>query len=165
MNSGASLVDFSLRGDDLDAWEQWLASEKQQEWLLTWGIRVNKVAVRASLPLWMLATILRIPLSFVSLFTGGLIFWPLHRLLVRPLTFAVVVSSEVWTKMPAVRPLLLLLCPLQTTVGMTVISLIPDGNPDHLSARLILCELWPLTYRRLQWIAEHRPAQVSSPAA
>ena len=45
--------------------------------------------------------------------------------------------------------------PLITTLSMVVVSLIPDMNPDHKSARQILYELWPLSQTRLDWIAEH----------
>lgn len=153
------MVDFSLRGDSLAKWNDWLAMKKETEWLLTAGMTANKVAATVSLPLWMLATVIRVPLSLLSIITGGLMFWPFHTLLVRPLVFLVVTTSRLWAAVPAVRPILLLLCPLLTVVSMTVISLIPDGNPDHLSARMVLTELWPLSSRRLEWIAERSPVK------
>ena len=152
-SSPATEVDFSLYGDNLQAWRDWLASQEEHEWLLTWAIRANKAGIALSLPLWMLATLLSVPLSLLSMLTGGLLFWPFHWLLVRPLSFLVVGTSAVWPAVPPLRPLLLLTGPLLTSVSMVIISLIPDGNPDHQQARRILCELWPLSSRRLQWIA------------
>lgn len=146
-------VDYTLRGESLEDWDTWLAGRRDTEWLLTAGMAVNKGAIVVSVPLWMLATIIRLPLSVLSLVTGGLLFWPLHWLIVRPLTFLVVASSRLWAAVPFSRPVLYIAGPLITVTGMTLISLIPDGNPDHLKARLILCELWPLSSRRLEWIA------------
>ena len=150
----ADTVDFTLYGDSLQAWKEWLASQEEQEWLLSWGIRANRAAVMVSVPLWILARLIGVPLALLSLITMGLVFWPFHWLLIRPLTFLVTATSEVWAALPAVRPLLIILGPMLAVIGMVVISLIPDGNPDHQSARLVLCELWPLTSRRLQWIAQ-----------
>lgn len=155
MLNNPSVVDYSLYRENLKAWREWLALQEEQVWLLAWTIRVNRAAITVSIPLWLLATVISLPLRIVSLLTGGLPFWPFHWLLVRPLTFLVLATSALWWAIRPLRPALLLLGPLITIMGMVVISLIPDGNPDHQSARHILCELWPLSQPRLDWIAEH----------
>lgn len=148
------VVDYSLRGDSLADWNGWLDAQRSTEWLLSIGIAANRVAATVSLPFWMLATLIRVPLSVLSMVTGGLLFWPFHTLLVRPLMFLALTTSQLWSAVPPARPLLIVFGPLLTMLSMTVISLIPDGNPDHLSARMMLIELWPLSSRRLEWIAE-----------
>jgi len=148
-------VDVTLSGDSLQGWKEWLATQEKHEWLLTWAMSANKAAVTITLPLWMVARLISLPLSLLSLLTAGLLFWPFHWLLIRPGTFLVLLTSDMWAAMPVLRPLLLVLGPFLAVIGMVVVSLIPDGNPDHQGARLILCELWPLSRRRLEWIAEH----------
>ncbi len=155
MLNNPSMVDYTLYRENLTAWREWLASQEKQVWLLTWAIRVNRAAITVSMPLWLLATVISLPLRLVSLLTGGLVFWPFHWLLIRPLTFLVLSASTLWWATPLLRPMFLLVGPLIMTTSMVVISLIPDGNPDHQSARHILCELWPLSQPRVDWIAEH----------
>ena len=154
MSPGSQMVDVSLYGDNLQAWNEWVTSLKDSEWLLRWALRVTKAAVVVTLPLWLLAQLISIPLTFISMIAFGHLFLPLHWLLVRPLTFFVVSTSALWAAAPLARPVLLLLGPMTVAFAMIVISLVPDMNADIRDARRFLCELWPLTDRRLQWIAE-----------
>ena len=155
MLNNPSVVDYSLYRENLQAWRDWLALQEKQVWLLTWAIRANRAAITVSMPLWPLATVISVPLGFVAILTGGLVFWPFHWFLIRPLTFLVLSTSRLWWTIRPLRPALLLEGPLITTVSMVVVSLIPDMNPDHKDARQILYELWPLSQPRLDWIAEH----------
>ncbi len=155
MLNNPSVVDYSLYRENLQAWGDWLALQEKQVWLLTWAIRANRAAFTVSMPLWLLATVISLPLGFVAIVTGGLVFWPFHWLLIRPLTFLVLSTSRLWWAIRPLRPALLLEGPLITAVSMVVVSLIPDMNPDHKSARQLLYELWPLSQPRIDWIAEH----------
>ena len=157
--------DPTLRGSSLEGWQEWLESEKAREWGLKSALALNGAAVKVFMPLWMLATLLRVPLSLLSIVTVGLLFWPFHWLIVRPITAGAVVSSALWANVPLLRPVLLLVNPIASATAMTLVSLIPDGNPDHLTGRLILFELWPLTERRLTWIAAHGHGGEALPAA
>ena len=154
-------VDVSLYGESLQAWKDWVASLEDNEFLLRWAIRATKAAVLVSLPFWLIAQLISIPLTFISMIAFGHLFLPFHWLFVRPLTSFVVATSQLWTLAPATRPVLLLIGPLIVALAMVVISLVPDMNVDIRDARRSLCELWPLSQRRLQWIAERgtgRPA-------
>jgi len=155
-------VDVTLHGDSLEAWEAWVASLRGSEWLLAWAMRLNRVAVIISLPFWLIAQLISIPLTLISMAAFGHLFLPLHWLVVRPLTYLVVRSSEMWTATPAARPVLLLMGPLLVAVAMVLISLIPDMNTDIRDSRRFLCELWPLSQRRLRWIAERANAHAAS---
>ena len=148
-------LDVSLYGESLQAWREWVAALRQKEWLLRWAMWANKAAVVISLPFWMIAAVISIPLTFVSFLAFGHLFLPFHWLLVRPLTALVLWTSHLWALVPAVRPVFLVLGPFIVALAMIVISLIPDMNSDFRDARRFLCELWPLSQRRLQWVAEH----------
>jgi hypothetical protein len=148
-------VDVTLYGESLRAWGQWVAGLEREERLLRWATRANRAAVMISLPLWMIAAVLSIPLTLPAILTGGLLFWPLHWLVIRPLTFLVVWTSDLWTAIPVLRPALLFIGPPLAALGLIALHLIPDGNVDIKHARQVLCELWPLSYRRLRWIAEY----------
>jgi hypothetical protein len=151
-------VDVTLYGASLDLWREYITSRQAEEWLLRWAIRFTKAAVTISLPLWMAATLIRVLLNFLVILTlglFGLVLLPVHWLLIRPLTWAVLASADLWENRPVTRPLLLVLGPLVAAITMVIVSLTPDANVDFLRARLILCELWPLSNRRLRWIHEH----------
>ena len=157
-------VDVTLYGQSLGTWREWIATLERQEWLLGWAIRANRAAVMISLPLWMIAAVLSVPLTVLAILTGGLLFWPFHWLMIRPLTFLVVWTSDLWTAIPVLRPALLLIGPPLAALGLIALHLIPDGNVDIKHARQVLCELWPLSRRRLSWIAEYGTGR-AQPAA
>jgi len=162
MSPAGQAVDVSLHGDSLEAWEAWVASLQGSEWLLVWAMRLNRAVVIISLPFWLIAQLISIPLTFISILAFGHLFLPFHWLVVRPLTYLVVWTSEIWTAAPAARPVLLLVGPLLVAVAMIMISLIPDMNADIRDSRRFLCELWPLSQRRLWWIAERGSGQAAS---
>ena len=122
-------MDISLYGDSLKQWNEWISSLQQQEWLIRWAMRANKVAITVSMPVWMIARVIGIPLMVLS-------------------------SCNTWTRVPASRPILLLFVPIVVILSMILISLIPY-EPDIRDTKHILCELWPLSQRRLEWIAAH----------
>lgn len=148
-------VDVTLYGDSLQSWREWVKTLEGQEWLLRWAIRANKAVVMFSLPLWMIASILSVLLTPLVILASGLLFWPFHLLMIRPLTFLVIWSSELWMVIPFVRPVLLLIGPILAAFTLIAVHLVPDMNVDYKEARQVLCELWPLSRRRLNWIAEH----------
>jgi hypothetical protein len=154
MSPGGQTVDVSLSGESLQAWEECVASLRGTEWLLGWALRLNRAAVIISLPLWLIAQLISIPLTFISIVAFGHLFLPFHWLVVRPLTSLVLWTSDLWMVAPAARPLLLLIGPPIVALGMIMISLTPDMNVDIRDSRRFLCELWPLSHRRLQWIAQ-----------
>ncbi len=146
-------MDISLYGDSLKQWNEWVSSLQQQEWLVRWAMRVNKVAITVSLPVWMIARVIGIPLQFIDVITFRLFTAPL-RILLWPIMGLVLSSCNIWTRMPASRPILLLFMPIAVILSMILISLIPY-EPDIRDIKYILCELWPLSQRRLEWIAAH----------
>jgi hypothetical protein len=58
---------------------------------------------------------------------------------------------------------LLLIGPPIVALAVIMISLIPDMNVDIRDSRRLLCELWPLSHRRLQWIADRGTGQPAQP--
>jgi len=154
MSAASPTVDVGLYGESLQAWEEWVASLRDGEWLLGWALRLNRAAVIISLPLWLIAQLISVSLTFISILAFGHLFLPFHWLVVRPLTSLVLWTSKLWTLAPAARPVLLLIGPPIVALAMIMISLIPDMNADIRDSRRFLCELWPLSHRRLQWIAE-----------
>ena len=154
MSAAGQEVDVGLYGESLQAWKERVASLRGSEWLLGWALRLNRAAVIISLPLWLVAHLISIPLTFISFLAFGHLFLPFHWLVVRPLASLVLWTSKVWTIAPAARPVLLLIGPPIVALAMIMISLIPDMNVDIRDSRRFLCELWPLSHRRLQWIAE-----------
>jgi len=117
-------------------------------------MRLNRAAIIISLPLWSIAALISIPLTFISILAFGHLFLPFHWLVVRPLTSLVLWTSQLWTVAPTARPVLLLIGPPVVALAVIMISLIPDMNVDIRDSRRLLCELWPLSHRRLQWIAD-----------
>jgi hypothetical protein len=162
MSAAGQTVDVGLYGESLQAWKEWVASLQGSERLLAWAMRLNRAAVTISLPFWLVAHLISIPLTFISMLAFGHLFLPFHWLVVRPLTSLVLWTSEVWTAAPAARPVLLLMGPLIVVLAMIMISLIPDMNVDIRDSRRFLCELWPLSQRRLRWIAERGSGQAAS---
>ena len=63
-------------------------------------------------------------------------------------------TSDLWTKAAPARPFLLVMASPGIGITMAMISLIPD-EPDARRAKHVLCELWPLSQRRIRWIADH----------
>lgn len=161
-SSTSQAVDVSLYAESLASWNEWVASLQRDEWLLGWAMRLNRAALVASLPFWLIAQLISIPLTFISMLAFGHLFLPFHWMLVRPLTSLVLWTSDLWTEVPAARPVLLLVGPLLVALGMVIISLIPDMNVDIRDSRRFLCELWPLSRRRLQWIAERGNGRLCS---
>ncbi len=146
-------MDISLYGDSLKQWNEWISSLQQQEWLIRWAMRANKVAITVSMPVWMIARVIGIPLMFIDIITWRLFTAPL-RIVLWPIMALVLSSCNTWTRVPASRPILLLFVPIVVILSMILISLIPY-EPDIRDTKHILCELWPLSQRRLEWIAAH----------
>jgi hypothetical protein len=163
MSPASQTLDVSLYGESLRAWEEWVASLQGGEWLLAWAMRLNRAAIIISLPLWLTAQLISIPLTFISMLAFGHLFLPFHWLAVRPLTCLVLWTSELCRVAPAARPVLLLIGPPIVALAMIMISLIPDMNVDIRNSRRFLCELWPLSQRRLQWIADLGTGQPVQP--
>jgi len=174
--------DISLYGDSLKEWKEWVSSLRQQEWLLRWAMRVNKAVVIVSIPAVCIARVIGIPLQFLDLIAIALrpgilqyvmkvrrsppkaeamallffIPWftaPL-RILLWPLLGLVLRSCNIWTRVPATRLILLVFVPIAVILSMILISLIPY-EPDIREKKYRLCELWPLSQRRLGWIATY----------
>ena len=146
-------IDISLYGDSLKQWNEWVSSLQQQEWLVRWAIRVNRVAVAVSMPIWMIARVIGIPLQFIDLVTFRIFTAPL-RILLWPILGLVLSSCSIWVRVPVTRLILLLLVPIAIALAMILISLIPY-EPDIRDTKYILCQLWPLSQRRMEWIAAH----------
>lgn len=146
---GLILYDESLR-----AWRESVESSQRSEWLLGWAMRVTRATVTISTPFWMIATGISAVLAPLHQLTGGRAFLPLQWLVLSPLMAIVLLTSDLWTRVVSVRPLLLVLAPPGIAITMAMISLIPD-EPDTRRAKHILCELWPLSQRRIRWIADH----------
>ncbi len=153
-------MDISLYGDSLKQWNEWVSSLKQQEWLLSWAISMNKAAVYVSMPLWMVARLVGIPLQFIDLITFRLFTAPL-RILLWPILGLVLSSSNIWRRSPATRVFLLPFVPILIMLAMTLVSLIPY-EPDIRDTKYILCQLWPLSQRRLEWIDIHGTGKVAA---
>lgn len=151
-------MDISLYGDSLKQWNEWVSSLQQQEWLLRWTIRVNKAIIYVSMPVWMVARFVGILIQFIDLITFRLFTVPLRILLWLILGF-ILSSCNIWTRAPAARPVLLMFVPMAVALAMVLISLISD-EPDIRDTKYILCQLWPLSQRRLEWIAAHGTGKV-----
>jgi hypothetical protein len=148
---GSNEMDITLYGDSLKEWKEWASSLKQQERLLPLAILLSKVFVYGSMPLWVIALLIGIPFMFLDMLTFRLLSAPLRALL--SLLLALVrSSSETWAKSPFARPFLILSMPIIVALAMILIYLIPHES-DVRQTKNVLCELWPLSERRLQWIA------------
>jgi len=143
-------MDIYLYGDSLKKWREWVSSRKQKESLLSFALNVNKATIKVSMPLWIVARVFGALFMFLELITFGVLSAPL-RILLWPIFALVIGSCSVWVKVPVTRPLLLLLIPISVIIAMILISLIPY-EPDIRQTNYILCELWPLSKRRLEWI-------------
>ena len=144
--------DISLYGDNLKEWRQWIESLKQDEWLTGWAIRATDVIVLLSMPFWIVARILGIPLMILDPLTGRLFGFP-FRLATSTIMNLILWSSDLWTHSPASRPVLLVIQPVMIASSMFLINLAPE-YPDYRMTQSILTELWPLSRRRLHWIEE-----------
>ena len=146
-------LDYSLCEDSLAQWREWTGSLQQRELSLRVAIRVNKTVVAVSMPLWMLARIVGIPLMFIDMLTLRFFTLPLRVALI-PLYGTVLRSSAAWDHAGVMKLALLIVGPSAVGLSMILISLIPQ-EPDIRDAKYIMCELWPLSHHRLQWIEEH----------
>jgi hypothetical protein len=152
-------MDITLYGDSLKEWKEWVSSLKQQERLLPLAILLNKVFVYGSMPLWVIALLIGIPFMFLHILTLRLLSAPLRALLLLLLAL-VRSSSEIWAKSPVARPFLILSMPIIVALAMILIYLIPHES-DVRQTKNVLCELWPLSERRLQWIATRGNGKVA----
>lgn len=146
-------MDITLYGDSLKAWKEWAVSLEKKEPLLGLAIIVTKVSASGSMPLWLIAVIIGLPLTFLDILTLHLFCAPL-RVLIAPLIAWVRTSSDFWARSPVARPFLILPMPIVIVLSMILIHLIPQ-EPDIKQTKDVLVELWPLTERRLEWIATH----------
>ncbi len=117
-----------------------------------WARLGNKIIVAISLPFVLVARIIGIPLMFIDLLTFRLLTAPL-RLILALIFNLVLWSSGLWTRTPSSRPALIIIQPLLISLTMVLIALTPQES-DIRDTQNILCELWPLSRRRLDWIAE-----------
>lgn len=148
----SAVWDITLYGDSLKEWRSWEAELQQQEWLTGWARLANKIVVAISLPFVIVARIIGIPLMLIDLLTFRLLTAPL-RLILTLIFNLVLWSSGLWTRTPSSRPVLIIIQPLLIASTMVLIALTPQES-DIRDTQNILCELWPLSRRRLDWIAE-----------
>ncbi len=149
--SGMRLI---LYDESLQDWREAVEASQRSEWLLDWALRVTRVTVTLSKPLWMIATGISAVVAPLYQWTGGRAFRPLHWLVLSPLMATLLWTSDLWTKAAPARPFLLVMASPGIGITMAMISLIPD-EPDARRAKHVLCELWPLSQRRIRWIADH----------
>jgi hypothetical protein len=149
--SGKGLI---LYDESLQDWRDSVEASRRSEWLLGWSLRVTRATITFSKPLWMIATGISAVLAPLHQWTGGRAFLPLQWLVLSPLMATLLLTSDLWTKSASVRPFLLVMAPPGIGITMAMISLIPD-DPDARRAKHVLCELWPLSQRRIRWIAVH----------
>ena len=144
--------DVSLYGESLKAWREWVKTLESNERLTYFAIRANKIYITVSMPLWLIAQLIRLPLMLLDTLTMFLLGGP-FRYLSLIFTTLGLASSGLWTKKGIARPLLLILQPILTPISMFLISLTPE-EPDMHDTKSILCELWPLSQPRLNWLKE-----------
>ena len=144
---------LSLSGDNLAAWRDHIAAMQETEWLLSLAIVANKTAVVISAPFWLVARLVGIPLLLLGVMTGGAIHYP-FRLMLWPAFGTVLWTSGLWGAVLFARPVLLVVGPLSVAVTMVLASLFPE-EPDIRDTKTNLCELWPLSRRRLAWVREY----------
>lgn len=145
-------IDVSLRGDNLEAWREHIAVLKESEWLLSSGLHANNAAVLLTTPFLMSARVIGIPLQLLGVVTMGAIHY-LFQLVLAPFWAMVLWTSGLWSSAPFARPFLLIVGPVNSGLTMILVSLFPE-QPDVRDSRIMLCELWPLSQRRLAWIKE-----------
>ncbi len=145
-------IDISLRGDNLEAWREHIAILKESEWLLSFALLANNAAVLFTTPFWMSARVIGIPLQLLGVITMGAIHY-LFQMVLAPFWAVVLWTSGLWTTAPFARPFLLVVGPVNCALTMILVSLFPE-HPDVRDSRIMLCELWPLSQRRLEWIKE-----------
>jgi hypothetical protein len=144
--------DISLYGESLAAWKEWVDSLQQTEWLLGWAQKANKAGVIISMPFWLAATVLLVPLTILDVLTLHLPLMPLRWLLDLELKFLLGTGS-LWENAPGARPVLLLIGPTLSASALVLVHLIPHAGNERAD-KSALCELWPLSLRRLRWIQE-----------
>ena len=149
--------DITLCGTSLEEWRQWVLLLRQQERLSNWAIGLNAGIVMLTLPLWMLARVIGVPLMLIDALTLRLAGVP-FRLMSTTMQREVLWASDLWTQAPLLRPLLLAVQPVLTAAAMVLMSLAPE-EPDIRETKLIMAQLWPLTASRLAWIAERGNGQ------
>ena len=145
-------IDISLRGDNIEAWRQYIAVLKESEWLLSYGLVANNAAVLFTTPIWMSARVIGIPFQLLGVITMGAIHY-LFQMALIPFWVLVLWTSTLWSSAPFARPFLLVIGPVNSALTMILVSLFPE-QPSVRDSRIMLCELWPLSQRRLEWIKE-----------
>ena len=131
------------------AWRENVATLEKTEPLLRLGILANKAAIAISHPFVVVALLAGKPLRLL----GGSAHY-LTRLVLVPFFGTVLFSSSLWVVAPITRPVLLVVGPLFVALTMVLVALLPDEQ-DIRDDKSALCELWPLSRRRLQWLREH----------
>ena len=153
----AEEADVSLYGDNLRAWKDAVAQAGSSEVLLPAARFAAKAAVLLSSPLWLIATIFSAVIGVFSVYTGGWLsklLLPVHWLLAAPLMKLAVTLCRAWVSLPAGRPLVILLAVPVLALTMVFGALVPTSS-NVRSNKQMLCELWPLTERRLYWLARY----------
>lgn len=146
-------IDISLRGDNLEAWRKHIATLKESEWLLSFALLANNAAVLATIPLRLSARVMGFPLQLLGIITMGAIHY-LFQIVLAPFWALVLWTSGLWSSAPFARPFLLVVGPASAALTLILVSLFPE-QPDVRDSKILLCELWPLSQRRLAWIREH----------
>ena len=144
--------DISLYGESLAAWKEWVGSLQQTEWLLRWARRANRAGVTISTPFWLAAAVLLVPMTILDALTLQLPLMPLRWLLDFELKLLLSTGS-LWESAPGTRPLMLLIGPSLSASALVLVHLIPHEG-DVRADKCALCELWPLSLRRLRWIEQ-----------
>lgn len=155
-------MDVTLYGDSLREWKTWVASLKREENWLRVAMTTTKLSVLGSLPFSLLAVLLLLPLTFLDILTFHLFCAPL-RMLLAPLIGWIRTSSALWPNSPFARPFLIMPTPIVILMSMVLINLIPQ-EADVRATRDALIELWPLTERRLEWIATRGNGKIGQEA-
>ncbi len=151
-HESSNQIDISLRGDNLEAWREHIAMLKESEWLLSFALLANNAAVFFTTPLRMSARLIGIPLQLLGVITMGAIHY-LFQMVLAPFWAVVLWTSGLWSSAPFARPFLLVVGPINSALTMILVSLLPE-QPDVRDSKIMHCELWPLSQRRIAWIKE-----------
>lgn len=107
---------------------------------------IQKIFIFPTMPLLLIAIIVKNLLGLLAGCTFGLLLLPLS-LIWLPFFGYALGTSWLWIKFPILRPILLIPSVLINTIGVTYVAFIPDmGEPFQKALKGALCDSWPYSW-------------------
>ena len=140
----------SLSCDDLSTWQVHVAGLRGQDTFLNLAMKFTETCVSVVSPLARIFLLIGAPLRLLGYGAPGM----LHiffRLLLSPFFGTVLLTSSIWANAKFSRPILIVIGPIFVMLTLLLLAFFPEES-EVCEAKNSLCQVWPLSRKRLEWI-------------